>query len=65
VDPTRLELVTSAMRRQRYILLEVSRLCKIPAIERILARILFPSFQDIGLGCCTVAAHRALAETTI
>jgi hypothetical protein len=38
-------------------LLEVSRVCKIPANERILAMMLFPSFQDIGLGCCTVAAQ--------
>jgi hypothetical protein len=40
-------------------LLEVSRGCKIPANEHILAMTLFPSFQDIGLGCFTVAAHIA------
>ena len=38
---------------------EVSRVCKIAANIHILKTTLFPRFQDIRLGCCTVAAHRA------
>ena len=40
---------------------EVSRVCKIAANIHILKTTLFPRFQDIRLGCCTVAAHRALS----
>jgi hypothetical protein len=36
---------------------EISRVCKIPANKRIFGRTLFLRFQDIGPGCCTVAAH--------
>jgi hypothetical protein len=38
---------------------EVSRVCKIPANKHIISKIVFSTFQDISLGCCTVAAHRA------
>src|SRR5215207_875961 len=57
VDPTRLELVTSAMRSQYDSLPELSGGCKIPANEHICCVMPFSRFQDIysGLlhGCCT------------
>src|SRR5215213_9090416 len=60
VDLTRLELVTSAMRRQHDALLEVSRVCKIPANWRIYQCSAFPEFSGSlsGLlhGCCTRSA---------
>jgi hypothetical protein len=52
--------VTSAMRIQHYTLLEVSRVCKTPANDRIDRVVLFLDFQDIHSGCCTVAAHMVL-----
>ena len=39
-------------------MLEVSEVSKIPANKRITLGMLFPSFQDICLGCCTVAAQK-------
>jgi hypothetical protein len=57
VDPTRLELVTSAMRIQHYRFLKASRVCKIPGNKRIIHPVLFLGYQDIYSGCCTVAAH--------
>ena len=38
---------------------EVARVCKILANKHIIFMLLFPSFQDIGLVCCTVGAHIA------
>jgi hypothetical protein len=40
-------------------LLEISRVCKIPANEDILSTTPCPAFQDIYSGCCTVAAQSA------
>ena len=57
VDPTRLELVTSAMRGRSEGLLGFSGACKTPANSSILMIILFSVFQDIYPGCCTVAAQ--------
>jgi hypothetical protein len=51
-----LEPGTSSLSEKYDSLLEVSGLFKIPANERILALALFPAFQDIHSGCCTVAA---------
>ena len=59
VDPRGLEPLTSAMRSQHNSLLEVSRGCKISANKHIIYLILLLRFQNIRLGCCTVAAHRA------
>jgi hypothetical protein len=36
---------------------EVSRVCKTPANRNIFYATIFLIFQDIRLGCCTVAAH--------
>jgi hypothetical protein len=36
---------------------ELSRVCKLAAKARIPFMTLFPSFQVIGSGCCTVAAQ--------
>jgi hypothetical protein len=57
VDPTRLELVASAMRRRHEGLLEVSGACKTAAKHRFSALALFSRFQNIFSGCCTVAAQ--------
>jgi hypothetical protein len=57
VDPTRLKRVISAMRRWHYNLLEVSRVCKIPASGHINHPVLFLRFQNIRLSCCTGAAQ--------
>ena len=57
VDPTRLELVTSAMRGRLDSFPNVSRTCKIPANRRITVLTLFSAFQEIYPGCCTVAAQ--------
>jgi hypothetical protein len=57
VDPTRLELVTSAMRGRRDGLLEISEPCKNPANSRVSVFIHFLSLQEIYSGCCTVAAQ--------
>ena len=57
MDPTRLELVTSAMRGRHEGLQKFSGACKTPANGSILMMVLFSAFQDIYSGCCTVAAH--------
>jgi hypothetical protein len=61
VDPTRLELVTSAVQRRHNTLPDVSAVCKIPAKAVDSALALFPAFQEIYSGCCTVAAHKVRA----
>jgi hypothetical protein len=57
VDPTRLELVSSAIRGRHEGLQEFSGACKTPANEGILMMLHFSVLQDIHSGCCTVAAH--------
>ena len=57
VEPRGFEPLTSAVQRRRHALLEVSRACKTAAKARIFFRTLFPSFQVIDSGCCTVAAR--------
>jgi hypothetical protein len=52
-----LEPGTSSLSEKHNTLQEVSRICKIPANTHILELTLFPSFQDIYSGCCTVAAQ--------
>ena len=52
-----LEPGTSSLSGKHNALLELSRVCKFPANTSILTLMLFSTFQDIGLGCCTVAAH--------
>ena len=39
-------------------MLDVSAVCKIPAKAADSALALFPVFQKIDSGCCTVAAHK-------
>ena len=51
------EPAASAVRRQHDGLLELSGACKTPANSRISVLNLFPSFQEIYSGCCTVAAQ--------
>ena len=58
MDPTRLELVTSAMRGRPEGLQEYSGVCKTPANSSILMMVHFSVFQEIYSGCCTVAAQR-------
>jgi hypothetical protein len=57
VDPTRLELVTSAMRGRHEGLQEFSRACKKPANGTILIIVLFLDISGYSLGllhgCCT------------
>jgi len=48
-----LEPGTSSLSEKHDVLLEVSRVFKIPANQAIICITLFPSFQDIGLGCGT------------
>jgi hypothetical protein len=57
VDPTRLELVSSAMRERHEGLQGFSGACKTPANKGILMMLLFSVFQQIYSGCCTVAAR--------
>jgi hypothetical protein len=52
-----LEPGTSSLSEKHKALQEISRACKIPANSNILCARLFPCFQIIHLGCCTVAAH--------
>jgi hypothetical protein len=59
VEPRGFEPLTSAVQRRRVTLLEVSGVCRIPAIERLSALSIFLAFQDIYSGCCTVAAPQA------
>ncbi len=51
-----LEPGTSSLSEKCDVLPEVFRVCKIPANRHILRAMLFLNFQDICLGCCTVAA---------
>src|SRR5215203_3882096 len=57
VEPRGFEPLTSAVQRRHHTLLERSVTCRIPAKRRISASVLFPSFQEIHSGCCTVAAQ--------
>jgi hypothetical protein len=59
VDPTKLELVASAMRGRYEGLQDFSGTCKTPANENILTTTHFPASQEIYSGCCTVAAQPA------
>jgi hypothetical protein len=56
VEPRGFEPLTSAVQRRLDTLLERSVTCRIPANCRISALALFPAFQEIHSGCCTVAA---------
>ena len=58
VEPRGFEPLTSAVQRRHDSFPEVSRACKIPANKHIISEAVFPIFQDIHSGCCTVAAHR-------
>jgi hypothetical protein len=49
--------VTSAVQRRHDSFLGVSTDCKIAANKPIFLMAVFLIFQDIRLGCCTVAAH--------
>src|SRR5215210_2256041 len=62
VEPRGFEPLSSAVQRRRQAMLELSRTRKMAANTYILAITLFPSFQDISLGCCTVAAHERSEE---
>ncbi len=44
--------------------LRFSQYCKTPANSDIVPTILFPGFQEIRPGCCTVAAHRKGVKPT-
>jgi hypothetical protein len=59
-----LEPGTSSLSEKHDFLPGVSGVCKTPANSRILRVMLFPRFQDIVLGRCTVAAHRAAFRPT-
>jgi hypothetical protein len=48
--------MTSAVQRRQDTLLEISRVCRIPANRRFSASVFFSSVQKIYSGCCTVAA---------
>ncbi len=52
-----LEPGTSSLSEKHNTLQEVSRVCKIPANIGISALMRFTIFQDIRLGCCTIAAQ--------
>jgi hypothetical protein len=54
VDPTRLELVISAMRSQYDSLQLIPQVCRIPANKHIIYPVLFLRFQCIRPGCCTL-----------
>jgi hypothetical protein len=57
VEPRGFEPLTSAVQSQYGSLLEVSRVCKIPANKQNDVLTLSLRFQDIYSGCCTVAAQ--------
>src|SRR5829696_3145764 len=57
VEPRGLEPLASAVQRQQDSLLDLSGACKIPANRKIRSLKLFPIFQEIHSGCCTVAAQ--------
>ena len=52
VDPTRLELVTSAMRRQHHSAVVVRWCSEIPANKHIYSKLLSPVFAVVRLGWC-------------
>ena len=54
VDPTRLELVTSAMRRQHEEFAVVRRCSEMPANKHIYLKLLSPVFAVVHLGWCQV-----------
>ena len=58
MEPRGFEPLTSAVQKRHDSFPEVSRNCKIPANKHIISEAVFPIFQDIRSGCCTVAAHR-------
>src|ERR671921_2900803 len=60
-----LEPGTSSLSEKHHALQEVSRVCKMPANLDIPCAKLFPSFQIIRLGCCTVAAHERRWERSL
>jgi hypothetical protein len=57
VEPRGVKPLTSAVQRRHDSLLDFSEACKIAAKARISFMTLFPSFQVIYSGCCTVAAQ--------
>ena len=57
-----LEPGTSSLSEKHNALHEVSRVCNIPANRDIFYATIFLIFQDIRLGCCTVAAHTERAR---
>jgi hypothetical protein len=62
VDPTRLELVTSAMRRQHEEF-AVVRLCsEMPANKHIHSKLLSSMFAVVRLGWCQVGVNRNVRE---
>ena len=61
VEPRGFERLTSAVQRRRDSLLELSVHCKIAANARIFCMTLFPNFQVIYSGCCTVTAPNEVA----
>jgi hypothetical protein len=65
VDPRGLEPLASAMRGRHDTLLESSRACKTAANKAIFFMMLFPSFQEIYLGCCTVAAQYGAQDVSL
>ena len=52
------EPTPSAVQRRQDRLLEIFGVCKVAAKARIFFMRLFPSFQVLYSGCCTVAAQR-------
>jgi hypothetical protein len=73
VDPIRLELVTSAMRRQHEEFATVRLRSEIPANKHIIPKLLSPVFAIVRLGWCQVGVNwgesaptsRTLASTYI
>ena len=61
MEPRGFEPLTSAVQRRHDTLPDVSAVCKIPAKAVYPALALFPTFQEIYSGCCTVAAHKIRA----
>ena len=64
VEPGGFEPPTSAVQRRRHALLEFSSTSKSAVKAHIFFMTLFPSFQVIDSGCCTVAAHSATGGRT-
>ena len=65
VDPTRLELVASAMRRQHEEFAVVRQCSKTPANKHIHFKLLSPVFAVVHLGWCQVGVNcdQALPRT--